>query len=48
MESNSVLDEEALAVLANDLLNINKAINTFLINLSMISYHAFSLNIYEY
>ena len=33
---------------ANDLLKLINAINTCLINLIVILYHAFSLNIYEY
>ena len=33
---------------AKDLLNVNNAINTCLINLKIILYHASSLNIYEY
>ena len=35
-------------MLANHPLKFNNAINTCLINLNIISYHAFLLNIYEY
>ena len=39
-------DIHVVAMLANDLLKLNNAINTCLINLNIIIYHVFSLIIY--
>ena len=39
---------ETLAMLGNDPLKLNNAINTCLMNPNIILYYAFSLNIYEY
>ena len=35
-------------MLANDPLKLNNEINTYLTNLSIILYHALSLNVYEH
>ena len=43
-----VVKLEILAMLANDPIKSNNAINTCLINLNIILFFAFSLNIYEY
>ena len=37
-----------LTMLANDPVELNNAINTFLLNLNILLYCSFSLNIYEY
>ena len=39
---------ETLTMQDNASLKLNNSTNIFLINLSVILYHAFSLNIYEY
>ena len=39
---------EASVIPVNDILKLNYEINTCLINLNIILYHALSLNIYEY
>ena len=43
-----VVKLETSTILPNDLLKLNNATNTFLINLIIILYCVFLLNIYEY
>ena len=43
-----VVKLDLLAMLANDSLKLDNAINTCVINLKIILYYAFSLHIYEY
>ena len=43
-----VMKFETFIMLTNDPLKLNNGINTSFINLNIISYYSFSLNIYEY
>ena len=43
-----VMKLETFIMLTNDPLKLNNAINNSFINLNIISYYSFSLNIYEY